>query len=65
MNPVDIAVVVSGGLVAGVNANTDAPTINVSVIDLDTDDADESPIIEKEYDSLMNLVEGGKAKAIW
>ena len=57
MNPVDIAVVVS--------ANTDAPTINVSVIDLDTDDADESPIIEKEYDSLMNLVEGGKAKAIW
>jgi hypothetical protein len=51
--------------VAGVYANTDAPTINVSVIDLDTDDADESPIIEKEYDSLMNLVEGGKAKAIW
>ena len=65
MNPVDIAVVVSGGLVAGVYTNTDAPTINVSVIDLDTDDADESPIIEKEYDSLMNLVEGGKAKAIW
>lgn len=65
MNTADIAVVVSGGLVAGVYANTDAPTINVSVIDLDTDDADESPIIEKEYDILMNLVEGGKAKAIW